>query len=123
MSLYAKGRDIPPPHSAPKGDNILLMANRLFLRHVVTAGGLGAALKPSQKAMEDLAREFSSYIIEGDELATPAEFYRLAILALERHAPIDPATKAGWESRMAEPTAKIPFRENMAIPTTAPLDL
>lgn len=123
MSLYAKADRVPPPHSRPKHDNIQLIANRLFLRHVVTAGGLGEALKPSQKAIDALAREFSGYIIERDELATPAEFYRLAIITLEKFAPIDEATKASWLDRMAQPSAQIPFPENMAIPPTASLDL
>lgn len=114
MSLYAKARE-PPPHQAPKDENILLFANRLLMRHVVSSGGLGVALKPSQHFMAALAAEFSVYVLEGDELATPAEFLRRAIIGLAAISPISPDTRVLWERRMTEPAALVPFASRMAV--------
>lgn len=114
MSLYAKALE-QPPHRAPKGENISLFANRLLLRHVTSSGGLGPNLKPSQEFMAALAAEFSAYVLEGDELATPAEFLRRAIIGLEKIAPIAADTRALWEHRMTESAALIPFASRMAI--------
>jgi hypothetical protein len=102
-------------HAPPKGENLALMANRLFLRHVVSAGGLGCALAPSRAAITDLVGEFSAYILEGEPQATPAEFLRRMILALERIAPLDETTKAIWQARMREPEALLAFDSSMAI--------
>jgi hypothetical protein len=112
--LYAKAK-APPPHQPPKGENILMLGNRLLLRHVVSSGGLGSALKESQAFIVALAAEFSGYILERDELATPAEFIRRVIIGLSKLKPIAPETLALWEARMLEPTAQIPFSERMAI--------
>jgi hypothetical protein len=114
MSLYAQARE-QPPHRAPKGENILLFANRLLFRHVTSSGGLGAALKPSREFMAALAAEFSVYVLEGDELATPAEFLRRAMIGLEKIAPLAADTRALWERRTTEPDALVPFAAHMAV--------
>ena len=87
----------------------------MLLHHVIASGGLGDALQASRAFVEQLAEEFSSYVLEGDELATPAEFTRRMMLGLDRIKPLTDQTRAAWESRMTEPAAQIPFTKKMAI--------
>jgi hypothetical protein len=111
-------------------DHLLFFANRMFLRHIQSRGGLGSTgrfvpaygmvdCKPSEEliaaraAVRDLVDWFSGPVLEGDSDATPAEFIRQFIENLDKVSPITAETRAFWEGNRAMPQSLIPFPRHM----------
>jgi hypothetical protein len=122
----AKGPAMQAGPTEDPRDHLLFYANRMFLHHLGTRGGLGSTgrfvpaygmvdCKPSAEliaariVVRDLVEWFSAPVLEGDEDATPAEFIRQLMLGLEPVSRIEPRTRAAWEAMRQEPRARIPF--------------
>ena len=72
-------------------DSLALFGNRMFLFHLLARHGLGSTPgKPSMeylvclKCRDILIDEFTAYIRDGDELATPREYVRRWVAMLKR---------------------------------------
>jgi hypothetical protein len=119
-------QQLDPEIDTDPRDHLLYFANRMFLRHVITRGGLGSTGKfaPShgmtncvaspellagRKVITDLVAWFSEPAREGDLDATPAEFVRQLLAGLDRVLPPTPATRAIWSDRIKDPSQQIPF--------------
>lgn len=67
--------------------NLRTFANKLFLMHMQSRGGLGDELPAAQAVKNRLIEEFAAYVRDGDELATPREFCRIFFLELKTISP------------------------------------
>lgn len=111
-------------------DHLLFYANRMFLRHLVTRGGLGSTgrfvpaygmvdCKPSpelivaRKFVRDLVDWWCGPIAEGDPDAIQADFIRQFMTGLDKISPLVPEVKREWESRIADPRSQAPFDRSM----------
>lgn len=107
-----QGRQI----QAADPDHIEYWANRLLWAHVASRGGLGTAgsnasaeLKACLKAKRELIDWFVGPIREGDIDATPAEFIRQWIAALQEIGQVDKALNAHWCSLIEQTEYSQPF--------------
>jgi hypothetical protein len=96
-------------------ENLSHLGNRMFLRHVATRGGIGEELAPARKFVAELVEEFSAYIIEGDDLASPAEFFRRMVVGLDPISRLTAETRATWTSWQESPHCQAPFKPSMAV--------
>lgn len=96
-------------------ENLMHLGNRMLLRHVATSGGLGDKLPPSRKFVAELVEEFSRYLLERDELATPAEFFRRMADGLNRISSLDQDTALLWLKWQDDPRTQQPFPPSMAV--------
>lgn len=117
----AAGPSKPEEPPGDPRDHLLFYANRMFLRHVMTRGGLGST--DGQGSAELLAgRRFvrghidwwAGPVREGDPDATQAEFIRQFSVGLNRISPITEATQREWYERQRDPRAQMPFPPYMA---------
>ena len=112
-------------------DHLLFFANRLPLTHMMARGALGSTgtykagfgmvdcrasdeLLAARKVVHDLVDEFSAYVRDGDELATPAQFIRLFVLALDRVSKIDPIAMNAFNRTLKQSATEKPFVRSMA---------
>jgi hypothetical protein len=117
-SLRSRGAVIATLDQPPEDtrDHLLHYANRMFLRHLASRGGVGAELLAGRTVVRELVEWFSEPVLEGDEDATPAEFIRQFMLGLDRVSPITPDSRAAWEEMRSQPLARIPFPAYMGRP-------
>lgn len=124
------------PQSVPQieeQDHLLFFANRMFFRHLMNRGGLGSTgrfvqsygmvdckaspeLRAARKVVRDLVDYFMGPVSEGDEDATPAEFVRQMIVALDKVSRIDSRTLTGWAEMVKHADALKPFETYMGRP-------
>jgi hypothetical protein len=121
--------DPQPPTDAR--DHLEFFANRLLLQHVASRGGLGSSgrfamgrglvdckaspeLQACLRAKRSIVDEFASYVREGDELATPAEFMRAWSIVLRKVSKVDDALLAHWGETAQRPALQQPFPAHMA---------
>ena len=98
-------------------DSLLLFGNRLYLIHMINRGGLGSKEgKPSAeyqavlKLRDELVQEFTQYIQDADELATPREFLRRWVAGLKRiGGVINEDTLVRYRKLAAMDEARAPF--------------
>ena len=96
-------------------EHLLFFANRLLLTHMMARGGLGSdELLAARKVVHDLVDEFSAYVRDCDELATPAQFIRLFVLALDRVSKIDPIAMNAFNRTLKQSATEKPFVRSMA---------
>ena len=114
MSLYAKAQDKRPLGVAPKNDNLANFGGRMLLRHMISSGGLAEQLPASVQFVGELVTEFTAYVAEGDEMATPAEFIRRMATGLANIKPLAEETRQIWERWMNDPRCQGPFKPHMA---------
>lgn len=106
-------------------DHLEFFANRLVWHHVRTRGGLGSApQRPSDELEQvlalrrDLVAEFREYVLEGDDLATPAEFCRRWLAALRSISTPTPKHIALIEGFQRRETSHAPFPSHLVRPLT-----
>jgi hypothetical protein len=103
-------------------DSLALFANRMLLIHLQTRGGLGSAdgkpcaeLLACLAARAELVREFTDYIAGGDELATPREYLRRWVRALQPIGSITADCLARYRRMAASAEGRAPFPAWMAV--------
>jgi hypothetical protein len=116
--------------TAADPDHLEYFANRLLLKHVMSRGGLGSTsrfipgyglvdcvaspeLEACLKAKRALIDWFVGPIREGDMDATPAEFLRQWIAALQEIGQVDAALNTHWCKQIARPEYSQPFPPSM----------
>ena len=132
--LRGRGASAPSKPQRPpedQRDHLVFYANRMFLRHVVTSGGLGSIgrfvpthgmadsqasseLTAARRFVRDLVDCWCAYIREGDTDATQAEFIRQFSVGLHRISKVLPATQLEWEARRSDPRTLALFPASMA---------
>lgn len=113
-----------------EADHLLYYANRMFLAHLTSRGGLGSTgtfvpghglvdckasneLIAARKAVTSLVDWFAGPIMEGDSDACPRQFITLLIRALNKVSPLSEQTQRRWEEMAARHQASIPFPKSM----------
>jgi hypothetical protein len=119
-----------PRQTQEPDDHLLFFANRMFLKHLFSRNGLRSAAKFSpgvgpahveasseflaaRQVVRDLVEEFSGYIREGDDLATPAAFIDLFARQLNRVSPIAPKVMTFFTRSATDERAAVPFARSM----------
>lgn len=117
------------PQAEP--DHLAYFANRLLFKHILGRVGLKSTstfrpgfgltdcsaspeLRRCQIFKNELVAEFTEYVREGDDLATPQEFIRRWILGLGKVSEIYPVTLEAYQRDMESPGAEVPFARIMA---------
>jgi hypothetical protein len=112
-------------------DHLEYFANRLLFIHSSNRGGLGSTgrfvpaygmvdcvaspeLIAVLKVKRELVEEFLEYIREGDELATPKEFVRRWVIAIERIGVVTRKTLEHYRVMVSSTDAQQPFPASMA---------
>jgi hypothetical protein len=101
-------------------DHIEYWANRLLYAHIASRGGLGTPgssaspeLTTVLKAKRELVDWFAGPIRDGDTDATPAEFLRQWIAALQEIGHVDKALNSRWCEMIERPEYSQPFPPSM----------
>lgn len=132
QSAANTNRDLVAP-KAP--DHLEYFANRLMFLHLTHRSGLQSTgtFIPGERLISGMSNcksspelqrclafkrqlvdEFLGYIREGDELATPAEFYRQWLVGLQVVSKVEQRTVKALEASMEHPDALKPFEIAMA---------
>lgn len=121
------------PQRDTEPDHLEYFANRLMLQHLMSRHGLGSTatfIPGSSLSMQDakaakeldaataakrrLVEEFTAYVQDGDDLATPANFIRAWLSIMKRVSPLTEQTIAMLREGMTHPGMETPFGAHMA---------
>lgn len=131
-ALKSRGRATSTAVAVPEDprDHLLFYANRMFLRHMITRGGLGSTgrfipahgmvdvqaspeLIAARQFVRKLVDWWSEPIRESDPDATHAEFIRQFTEGLDKISPLASATRREWEKRQRELSPRDIFPPHM----------
>ena len=97
-------------------DTLAMFANRQLLVHLITRHGLGSMHGKTSDEMlatlhlrDALLEEFTGYIREGDELATPREYLRRWVAGVKAIGTLHDDAITRYRQAAKDPEARAPF--------------